>query len=120
MAELATEPAWLEERRKRGASLVETLLLPTAKSKGWEFTDLGSLDLDSYTGADATVEVSGGEGATVVSLAEAVESHSELLERALGYTRVQLTGVHDHLLDRPTPCVGCCGTRASSAPPRPT
>ena len=84
MAELATEPAWLEERRKRGASLVETLLLPTAKSKGWEFTDLGSLDLDSYTGADATVEVSGGEGATVVSLAEAVESHSELLERALG------------------------------------
>jgi uncharacterized protein (TIGR03086 family) len=30
----------------------------------------------------------------------------ELLERALGYTRVQLTGVHDHLLDRPTPCVG--------------
>jgi Fe-S cluster assembly protein SufD len=84
LAELATEPAWLEERRQRGTTLTETLPLPNHKSKGWEFTDLGSLDLDSYTGADAAVEVSGGEGATVVSLAEAVESHPELLERALG------------------------------------
>jgi Fe-S cluster assembly protein SufD len=84
LAELATEPAWLEERRKRGASLVESLPLPTAKSKGWEFTDLASLHLDSYTGASASVEVSGGEGATVVSLAEAVESHAELLQEALG------------------------------------
>ncbi|HXF32608.1 MAG TPA: Fe-S cluster assembly protein SufD [Solirubrobacterales bacterium] len=89
MAELATkplaaEPGWLEERRQRGASLVETLPLPDQRSKGWEFTDLASLDLDSYTGADAAVEVGGGEGATVVSLAEAVETHAELLERALG------------------------------------
>ena len=28
----------------------------------------------------------------------------ELLDRALGYTRVQLGDVHDGLLDRPTPC----------------
>ena len=89
MAELATkplaaEPAWLEERRQRGTALVESLPLPDHKSKGWEFTDLARLDLDSYTTADAAVEVSGGEGATVVSLAEAVESHGELLEGALG------------------------------------
>jgi Fe-S cluster assembly protein SufD len=84
LAELATEPAWLEERRRRGASLVETLPLPDHKSKGWEFTDLASLDLESYTAADAAVEVSGGEGATVVSLAEAVETRGDLLEGALG------------------------------------
>ena len=96
MAELATEPAWLEERRKRGASLVESLPLPNHKSKGWEFTDLASLDLDSYTGADAAVEVSGGEGATVVSLAAAIESHGELLERALG----SLVGVEDPFVAR--------------------
>lgn len=84
MAELATEPAWLEERRRRGASLTGSLPLPDQKSKGWEFTDLASLDLDSYTGATAAVELSGGEGATVVSLAEAVESHGALLEGALG------------------------------------
>jgi Fe-S cluster assembly protein SufD len=84
LAELATEPAWLEERRKRGASLVDSLPLPNHKSKGWEFTDLSSLDLDSYTGADAAAEVSGGEGATVVSLREALNSHSQLLEEQLG------------------------------------
>lgn len=84
MAELATEPAWLEERRARGAELTETLPLPTAKTKGWDFTDLSKLDLDSYEAADAAVEVSGGEGATVISLAEAVESHAELVEGALG------------------------------------
>ena len=48
MAEVATEPAWLEERRQRGASLAESLPLPDQKSKGWEFTDLSGLDLDSY------------------------------------------------------------------------
>lgn len=84
MAELATEPAWLEERRRRGTALTESLPLPDQKSKGWEFTDLASLDLDSYTGANAAVELSGGEGATVVSLAAAVETHGELLARALG------------------------------------
>jgi Fe-S cluster assembly protein SufD len=84
LAELATEPAWLEARRRRGAELTETLPLPDAKTKGWDFTDLSKLDLDSYTAADAAVEISGGEGATVVSLAEAVESHAELLQEALG------------------------------------
>jgi Fe-S cluster assembly protein SufD len=84
LAELATEPAWLEERRQRGASLVESLPLPDQRIKGWEFTDLASLDLDAYTGADAAVEISGGEGATVVSLAAAIETHGELLEEKLG------------------------------------
>ena len=90
VAPVATEPAWLEERRREGAALVESLPLPTAKSKGWEFTDLKRLDLDSYEGADAAAEVSGGGGATVVSLAEALESHGELVERALGKRLVAL------------------------------
>ncbi|HEX4730633.1 MAG TPA: Fe-S cluster assembly protein SufD [Solirubrobacterales bacterium] len=96
MAELATEPAWLEERRRRGAALVETLPLPDARSKGWEFTDLASLDLGSYTSTDASVEVSGGEGATVISLAEAVETHAELLQEKLG----SLVGVEDPFVAR--------------------
>jgi Fe-S cluster assembly protein SufD len=96
LAELAIEPAWLEERRRRGASLTATLPLPTTKSKGWEFTDLGKLDFGSYTASGAAVEVSGGEGATVVSLAEAVESHAELLEQKLG----SLVGVEDPFVAR--------------------
>jgi Fe-S cluster assembly protein SufD len=96
LAELATEPAWLEERRRQGSALTETLPLPDARAKGWEFTDLASLDLDSYTAADAAVEVSGGEGATVVSLAEAVETHAALLQEKLG----SLVGIEDPFVAR--------------------
>jgi Fe-S cluster assembly protein SufD len=84
LAELATAPAWLETRRQRGASLTESLPLPDQKAKGWEFTDLSGLDIDAYEPAGAAVTVSGGEGATVVSLADAVASHAELLEQHLG------------------------------------
>jgi Fe-S cluster assembly protein SufD len=84
LAEVATEPAWLEERRRKGASLVESLPLPDHKSKGWEFTDLSKLEIDSYEESDAEAEVAGAEGATVVSLADAVSSHAELLEASLG------------------------------------
>jgi len=84
LAEVATEPAWLEERRRKGASLVESLPLPDHKSKGWEFTDLSKLEIDSYEAADAEAKVAGAEGATVVSLADAVSSHAELLEASLG------------------------------------
>ncbi|MBA3865876.1 MAG: Fe-S cluster assembly protein SufD [Solirubrobacterales bacterium] len=84
MVEVATEPAWLSERRLRGASLTESLPLPDQKVKGWEFTDLSALDIGSYGEADAEADISGAEGATVVSLAEAVTSHPELLRRHLG------------------------------------
>jgi Fe-S cluster assembly protein SufD len=96
LAELATEPAWLEERRRRAASLAETLPLPDARSKGWEFTDLASLDLDSYQSADVVPRVEGGDGATVVSLRDAVESHPELLEERLG----GLVGIEDPFVAR--------------------
>jgi Fe-S cluster assembly protein SufD len=84
LAEVATVPAWLSERRQKGASLTESLPLPDHKSKGWEFTDLSKLDLDSYEPAGAATTMGGAEGATVVSLAEAVSSHAELLREKLG------------------------------------
>jgi len=96
LAELATAPAWLEERRRQGASLAQSLPLPDHKSKGWEFTDLSGLEIDSYTGTSAEAEVSGGEGATVVSLADAVSSHAELLQEHLG----SLVGVEDPFVAR--------------------
>jgi len=58
--------------------------LPDQKAKGWEFTDLSRLDLDSYEAGSASPSVEGAEGATVVSLAEAAESHPELVEGRLG------------------------------------
>jgi len=84
LAELATAPAWLEERRRKGASLAQSLSLPDHKSKGWEFTDLSGLDLGAYEESDAEPVISGAEGATVVSLAEALSTHADLLRERLG------------------------------------
>jgi Fe-S cluster assembly protein SufD len=84
LATPATEPAWLEERRRQGAELTEALPLPTAKSKGWEFTDLDRLDLGAYTSQEVEPRIEAGDGATVIRLSEALESHPELLEERLG------------------------------------
>jgi Fe-S cluster assembly protein SufD len=84
LAEVATQPAWLEERRQKGASLAQSLPLPDQKTKGWEFTDLSGLDLDSYTEASASPVVSGAEGAVVLPLSEALSSHADLLHERLG------------------------------------
>ena len=80
-----TGPDWLAERRRNGASLVETLELPTRKVKGWEFTDLRGLDLDAYENVPAEVEISGGSDEVVVMrLEEALSEHPDLLRDRLG------------------------------------
>jgi Fe-S cluster assembly protein SufD len=84
LAEVATEPAWLSERRQRGASLTESLPLPDQKAKGWEFTDLSGLDIGAYEATEPEVEVTGADGATVISLSDALTSHAELLRQHLG------------------------------------
>ncbi|MGE5282750.1 MAG: Fe-S cluster assembly protein SufD [Chloroflexota bacterium] len=58
--------------------------LPDQKAKGWEFTDLSELDLDAYEQGPATPSIEGAGEATVLSLAEAAESHPELVEGRLG------------------------------------
>jgi len=91
-----TEPAWLEERRQRGASLAESLPLPDQKAKGWEFTDLSGLDLGAYEAASPQAQIVGAEGATVLSLADALNSHPQLLEEQLG----SLVGIEDPFVAR--------------------
>ena len=80
----ATEPQWLVERRREGASLAQSLPLPDRKTKGWEFTDLQGLDLDAYEAEEPEVRVEPAEGATVLPLRDAVETHEDLLRRELG------------------------------------
>jgi len=58
--------------------------LPDQKAKGWEFTDLSSLDLDAYDPGSTAVSIEPVAGATVLPLAEAVDSHPELVEGRLG------------------------------------
>jgi Fe-S cluster assembly protein SufD len=84
LAEVATEPAWLSERRRQGASLAQELPLPDQKAKGWEFTDLSGLEIDAYAEGSPAVTIEGVEGATVVPLADALDSHESLLSERLG------------------------------------
>jgi Fe-S cluster assembly protein SufD len=84
LAEVATQPAWLDERRQRGASLAQELPLPDQKAKGWEFTDLSGLDLAAYEETGAAPVISGAEGATVMPLSEALASQDGLLHERLG------------------------------------
>jgi Fe-S cluster assembly protein SufD len=81
---VSTEPAWLAERRRRGASLAQELPLPDQKAKGWKFTDLSGLELDAYGDADPVATLSGPEDATVMPLSAALDSHDELLRERLG------------------------------------
>jgi len=79
------EPTWLSERRRKGASLAQELPLPGPKVKGWEFTDLSSLEIDSYAPAAAAAEIGAAPPeATVLPLAEALESHPEIVSASLG------------------------------------
>ncbi|MFL5874061.1 MAG: Fe-S cluster assembly protein SufD [Solirubrobacterales bacterium] len=84
MAEVATQPAWLDERRRRGASLAQELPLPDQKAKGWEFTDLSGLDLETYEATEPSPVISVAEGATVLPLSEALADHDGLLHERLG------------------------------------
>ena len=84
MAEVAVAPAWLSERRQKGASLAQSLPLPDHKAKGWEFTDLSGLEIDAYEAAGADVEITAPEGVTVLPLLEALSSHEELVQQKLG------------------------------------
>ncbi len=83
-----TEPEWLVERRREGASLADELVLPDQKAKGWEFTDLSGLDLDAYPDAEAAVEglerSSADSEPLVLPLAEAAAGHPDLVRDRLG------------------------------------
>jgi Fe-S cluster assembly protein SufD len=80
-----TVPAWLNERREKGAALVESIELPNQKTKGWEFTDISRLDLDRYENSPADVTITGGTDEVVVlPLGEALADHSDLLAEKLG------------------------------------
>jgi len=58
--------------------------LPDQKTKGWEFTDLSRLELDSYEPGSTEASLGAAAGAIVLPLKEASESRPELVEGLLG------------------------------------
>jgi Fe-S cluster assembly protein SufD len=58
--------------------------LPDQKTKGWEFTDISTLDFDAYEATEAAPVIAGDSGATVLDLAEATDTHPDLVDKWLG------------------------------------
>ena len=58
--------------------------LPDQKTKGWEFTDLSRLELDSYEPGSTEASLGAAAGAVILPLKEASESRPELVEGQLG------------------------------------
>ncbi len=108
-----TEPDWTTALRRRGEEAFGSLPMPALKDKGWEFTDVSTLDLDAYeqlAGGDlsatpsreavieggdgasvlqvdgATAHVGGGqpEGVFITTLSQAVIDHPQLVQPHLG------------------------------------
>ncbi len=109
-----TEPEWLRSRRARAEQRIVELALPSFHDKaGWEFTPLGSLDLDAHPAGRAAESAQiadvlkvpagaprGGEagerpaaGPVVLPLEVAVERHPQLIEAHLGVAVDQQTAL---------------------------
>lgn len=84
----AAEPQWLAARRDAARTLAGSLPLPGPKDKGWEFTSLGDLDLDSYSAARPVVTglETSTESVVVLPLAQAVVEYADVVDKHLGTT----------------------------------
>jgi Fe-S cluster assembly protein SufD len=81
-----SEPAWLAGKRAAALGTYTALPVPTNREEAWRFTNLRGFDPEAFPPHPGTHTLEGGGegGAVFTSLAAAVESHPELLERNLG------------------------------------
>ncbi len=89
---MAEAPAWLRERRSRAVDAARELSLPGPKVKGWEFTDLSSLDLSSYEPADAADAPAAERQSGALSIPEGAEGLTQLDGSILGGVATELSG----------------------------
>jgi len=80
-----SEPAWLAGKRAAAQATYDSLPVPSNRDEAWRFTNLRGFDPDAFPTRASAVELDGDAGgALFISLAQAVESHPELVERHLG------------------------------------
>ena len=80
-----SEPAWLAGKREAALETYTALPVPSNREEAWRFTNLRGFDPDAHTAHPGTLALDGEPGGAVfTSLAQAVESHPELVERYLG------------------------------------
>ncbi len=80
-----SEPAWLAGKRAAALETYTALPVPSNREEAWRFTNLRGFDPDVFAAHPGTLAFDGDAGGAVfTSLAHAVESHPELVERYLG------------------------------------
>jgi Fe-S cluster assembly protein SufD len=80
-----SEPAWLAGKRAAALETYTSLPVPSNREEAWRFTNLRGFDPEGFAAHRGTRSLEGGgEGATFMTLAAAVESHPDLLECHLG------------------------------------
>ena len=80
-----SEPAWLAGKRAAALETYTALPVPTNREEAWRFTNLRGFDPDVFPADPGTLELDGEAGGAVfTTLARAVETHPELVERYLG------------------------------------
>jgi Fe-S cluster assembly protein SufD len=80
-----SDPAWLAGKRAAAQAAYDALPVPSNRQEAWRFTNLRGFDPDAHTPAEGAFALDGeAGGATFVRMADAVDSHAEILERHLG------------------------------------
>jgi Fe-S cluster assembly protein SufD len=80
-----SEPAWLAGKREAALDTYTALPVPSNREEAWRFTNLRGFDPDVHVAHPGTLALDGEPGGAVfTSLARAIESHPELVERYLG------------------------------------
>ena len=80
-----SEPAWLAGKRAAALETYTALPVPTNREEAWRFTNLRGFDPDVFPAHPGTLELDGEAGGAVfTTLARAVETHPEVVERYLG------------------------------------
>ncbi len=84
-AATVSEPAWLAGKRASALEAYTALPVPTNREEAWRFTNLRGFDPDAFPAHPGALELDGDAGGAVfTTLAAAVESHPQILERHLG------------------------------------
>ncbi|HWI61422.1 MAG TPA: Fe-S cluster assembly protein SufD [Symbiobacteriaceae bacterium] len=82
----ATEPAFLEQRRRQALELTAALDLPAKTDEAWRRTSLEGLDVTAYTPGAVKVTLNGSvpEGVIFTDILSAAATHSDLVYKHLG------------------------------------
>ncbi len=80
-----SEPAWLAGKRAAALETYTALPVPSNRDEAWRFTNLRGFDPDVFPAHPGTLELDGDAGGAIfTTLARAVETHPQLVERYLG------------------------------------